>query len=64
MTIKELMEYVRENIEEIKDGFNKFYTNEFLHLRKQQDRMFWFLLTTAVTTVTTLITVIVLLARG
>jgi len=64
MTIKDLKEDVEKWIADIRSDFNRFYSNEFLHLRKRQDTMFWFLLTTAITAIGTLITAILLLLRG
>jgi len=38
LTVKELLEYVKEEMRQIRDMFDAFYSNEFLHLRKKVER--------------------------
>lgn len=58
MTIKELLEFVKREIKDMREDFGRFYTNEFLHLRKKVDWIFIFMLMAAVSTVTTLILIL------
>ena len=58
MTIKELLEYTKDELKEIRDDFLFFQTNDFEHLKKKVDWIFVFMLVTAMSTIGTLIAVI------
>ena len=58
MTIKELLEYTKDELKEIRDDFLFFQTNDFEHLKKKVDWIFVFMSVTAMSTIGTLIAVI------
>ena len=58
MTIKELLQFTKDELKEIKDDFLFFQVNDFDHLKKKVDWIFYFMLFTAVSTIGTLIAVL------
>lgn len=58
MTITELKKHIETLMVDMRNDFDHFYSNEFLHLRKKVDWIFVFMLVSAVATIGTLVTVI------
>ena len=55
MTIKEVLQFTKDELKEIKDDFLFFQTNDFQHLKKKVDWIFYFMLFVAASTIGTLI---------
>jgi len=55
MTIKELLEYTKEELKEIREEFLFFQVNDFHHLKKKVDWIFYFMLFVAASTIGTLV---------
>jgi len=58
------MTAVEKLIKSIEDKFDRFYENEFLHMRKKVDWVFIFMLTSAITFIGTLIVAILTLVKA
>lgn len=58
MTIEEVLQYVKEELKEIREDFLFFQVNDFEHLRKKVDWIFYFMLFTAASTIGTLVAVL------
>jgi len=60
ITIKE----VNQKVEDLKEAFKDFKANEFDHLRKRVDRIYWLALSTLASALSALISIIISFLKG